>query len=51
VSTMNAASTSRPRPLATTNRQSFNLLTATTRLTRSSLLSVRSHVGRSSATA
>ena len=42
VSTMNAASASRPRPLARTNRQSFNLLTATTRLTRSSLLSVRS---------
>ena len=51
VSTMTLASASRPRPLAITNRQSFNLLTATTRLTRSSLLSVRSHVGRSSATA
>gem|GEM_PF-2860592 len=37
VSTMNAASTSRPRPLATTDRQSFNLLTATTGLKRSSL--------------
>ena len=37
VSTTNAASTSRPRPLATTDRQSFNLLTATTGLKRSSL--------------
>jgi hypothetical protein len=27
VSTMTAASASRPRPLATTDRQSFNLLT------------------------
>jgi hypothetical protein len=38
---MSTASASRPRPLARTNRQSFNLLTATTRLTRSSLQSVR----------
>ena len=51
VSTMTAASASRPRPLATTDRQSFNLLTATTRLKRSSLRSVRSQVGRSSVTA
>ena len=37
VSTMSTASASRPSPLAKTNRQSVNLLTATTRLTRSSL--------------
>jgi hypothetical protein len=49
-STMSAASASRPRPLATTNRQSFNPLTATTRLTRFLLQSVRGQVGRSSAT-
>jgi len=51
VSSTSTTSASRPRPPATTNRQSFNLLTATTRLTRSLLQSVRSHVGRSSATA
>ena len=48
VSTISTASVSRPRPLAATNRESFNLLTATTRLTRSSLQSVRNQVGRSS---
>jgi hypothetical protein len=37
VSTMSTVSASRPRPLARTNRESVNLLTATTRLTRSSL--------------
>jgi hypothetical protein len=51
VSTMSTASASSTRPLAKTNRQSFSLLTATTRLTRSSLRSVRSQVGRSSVTA
>jgi len=50
VSTTNAASASSTRPLAKTNRQSVNLLTATTRLTRSSLRSVRSQVGRSPVT-
>ena len=48
VSTISTASVSRPRPLAATNRESFNLLTATTRLTRSSLQSVRNQVGCSS---
>ncbi len=37
VSTMSTVSASRPRPLARTNRESVSLLTATTRLTRSSL--------------
>jgi len=37
VSTLSTASASRPRPLAKTNRESVDLLTATTRLTRSSL--------------
>jgi hypothetical protein len=37
VSTMSTASASRPKPLAKTNRESVNLLTATTRLKGSSL--------------
>jgi hypothetical protein len=37
VSSTSTTSASRPRPPATTNRQRFNLVTATTRLTRSSL--------------
>ena len=48
VSSTSTTSASRPRPPATTNRQSFNLLTATTRLTRSLLQSVRSQVARPS---
>ena len=50
-STMSTANASRPRPLAKTNRQSLNLLTATTRLTRSSLQSVRVRLGARPATA
>jgi hypothetical protein len=46
VSTMSTASASKQRPLATTRRQNFNLLTATTRLTKSLLRSVQSQVGR-----
>ncbi len=49
VSTMSRARTRRPRPPAPTNRERFNLLTATTRLTRSSVQSLGSQVGRPSA--
>ena len=45
VSTMSTASTSRPRPLAPTNRERFKSSTAATRLTGSSPQSVRSRAG------
>jgi hypothetical protein len=49
VSRTSTVSASRPRTPTTTNRQSFNPLTATTRLRRSFLHSVRNQVGHPSA--